>query len=145
MVNVYTQAKDLSHLMDYFCRTEDARELCVRRRDSDIEIWLQQDGESQNVIPPWYTPKIRREQGFTTEYFQDLRAAVERAGWQTKERIPVITAAVTEIFAPTLRFIKVLVGSDSLMFQPLGYVVAEEQHLIRKPLHLLNQQQVYPR
>ncbi|MDO8642589.1 MAG: hypothetical protein Q7R76_03290 [Candidatus Woesearchaeota archaeon] len=159
--SVFTRPVDLSHLLGYFldriegddyippegekCNPHQL-ELVLNQDDLSIRV-LHDEGAWQNVLPPWYrTAEIRRQQGFTSDYFRQISAQAEAsAEWKTKDGTPVLTREHPSHIAPVLCFLEVVRESERILFTTLGYVVAEKESLRREPLRLHNGGTVYPR
>ena len=88
---VYARAGDLSRLLDYFLDrvlltsgdiplpqqklVPPQLELAVKQddgKDSDFSIRIYDEGKWHETLPSWYTPEIRRQQGFTPDYLQQI-------------------------------------------------------------------------
>ncbi|MBS3166042.1 hypothetical protein J4444_02875 [Candidatus Woesearchaeota archaeon] len=140
--SVLARPVNLALLLNYFLATIDGddsvKEYSVPRleltmKQNDLSIHVLHEGASDSVIPPWYdTANIRRQQGFTPDYFREISIAAETsAHWKTKTGAPVIAHQHQVIFAPMVYFFEVLREPELLQFTLLGYIVTGYESLSR--------------
>ena len=149
--SVFPQPVDLPRLLDYFIAAiagDDStlpekysapNQLELVMGQGDLSIRVLHEGESEEAIPSWYTAETRRQNGFTSDYFQQISAAAEAsAHWKTKTDTPVVAHQHSSGLAPLVYFFEVRREPERVLFTLLGYLVTEERNLGKEPVELLN-------